>query len=473
MPNFKIDGSCNPNNLLGCSTFHPGAKGCYRSTNNADGHASQCCYNDRNELIIGPPGGGTLDWVDSDTDLTNHFISDVLPYFICCRFSNLCDLYYEKRPSIDSRNFIRPRPVRANGDPHFITMDGTTYDFNPVGEFIYLKSRTDEVQARISQYTSSSGRQAQACYFSAFAIKSNSSETIQVELNALQTFTIKVNGKLLTSDQGSWNLDNIYLNLINQKTLSVQTKTGINLEIMILSRMLHLIISIPQDLKGTLSGLVGNWDDNPENDLMLPDGTWIPRNSSNRDIHYNFGMKWSTTNVTSLFTYPNGLAWNDYQVSFFTPDFTDPPPNPLCGSDTACLYDVFVTGDQSVGLSNIAIQNRTQEIVSLYDRISTTCSSQISVLNADVTFTNGTGSPLGSFLYSIRCHYGFQLIGGGEVTCTSGSYSAPFGTCERLSSSSGKKLSNFSSYVGWNALLSFVIMFLITSNLSVCFTFKI
>ena len=438
MPNFKIDDSCNPNNPGMCNFFHRGAKGCYRSTNNADGHASQCCYNDRNELIIGPPGGGTLDWVDSDESRSGHFKSDVLPYIACCKLSvvDQCDKYYEKRPSIDSWYYVPPRPVWANGDPHFITMDGTAYNFNPVGEFIYLKSRADEVQARISQYTSSSGRQAQACYFSAFAIKSNSSETIQVELNALQTFTIKASGELLTLDQGSLNFGNIYLNLVDQGTISVQTKTGINLEISIISRMLHLIISIPEEFKGTVSGLVGNWDDNPENDLMLPDGAWIPRNSSNRDVHFNFGMKWSTTNQTSLFSYSDGLTWRDYQDASFLPSFSVPPANPACGNNTACLYDVFVTGDRNVGLSNIAIQNRTREIVSLYDQISTTCSSQVSVSNADVSVNNDTSSP-GSLHYTIRCYSGFQLVGSGDVTCTSGNYSAPFGVCDRATTTTG------------------------------------
>lgn len=94
---FKVDGGCNPNgNIIerGC-VFHPGAKACYRSTPPLNGHDQQCCYSNDAKLLVGPPGGGTL---DMSTGFM-HVFDDVIPYLTCCRFSNRCDLYYEKRPS--------------------------------------------------------------------------------------------------------------------------------------------------------------------------------------------------------------------------------------------------------------------------------------------------------------------------------------------------------------------------------------
>ena len=367
MTNFKIDSSCNPANPRLSEFFHPSANVCYRSTNNGGGYVAQCCYNSDNRLILGLPGGGTILWVDSDIGVFGHFLSDVSPYIACCKLSSLCSLYYEKRPSIDSRFYVPPRPIQTGGDPHFNTLDGTFYDFNPIGEFIYFKGEGDEIQARISQYLSSTGQRVDACYFSAFAFKSNQSDSIQVELNALQTFTVNVNGVIILLNQGSWNLNNIHLFLANNATLYVHLGTGINFQIFILSRLLQLIISVPNSLKGKVAGLIGNWDDNPENDVMLPDGTWIPGNSSNRDFYFKFGMKWSTTNESSLFFYPDGLIWNDFQNLSFIPSFVIPPPNPVCRNNSACLYDIYVTGDEDVGLSNIVIQNRTEQIVSLFD----------------------------------------------------------------------------------------------------------
>lgn len=95
---FTVDGGCNPNgNIIekGC-VFHPGAKACYRSEP-LNGHDQQCCYSNDGKLLVGPPGGGTL---DMSTGFM-HVFDDVLPYLVCCRFSKQCDLYYQKRPSDD------------------------------------------------------------------------------------------------------------------------------------------------------------------------------------------------------------------------------------------------------------------------------------------------------------------------------------------------------------------------------------
>jgi hypothetical protein len=172
--------------------FHSGAKGCYRSTNNAGGPVAQCCYSSNDRLLLGPPGGGTLDMGDSETSLIAHWWKDVLPYFYCC-YAGLCDLYYEKRPSIDSSFFVPPRTVGGRGDPHFTTMDGTSYDFNPVGEFNYLLTNNDVIQTRIAQYVDSQNTARPASYFSAFVFRSGQSDIVEVDLNALQQFRFKVN----------------------------------------------------------------------------------------------------------------------------------------------------------------------------------------------------------------------------------------------------------------------------------------
>jgi hypothetical protein len=97
---FKQDSSCNPNNPIKCWILHRGAKSCYRSITTYNGAGQQCCYSDKNKLLVGYPGGGTLDTAHAD-DTFNHFKKDVYPFFLCCKLSNNCNLYYEKRPSDD------------------------------------------------------------------------------------------------------------------------------------------------------------------------------------------------------------------------------------------------------------------------------------------------------------------------------------------------------------------------------------
>ena len=97
---FKIDSSCNPDKPGNCFILHRGAKTCYRSIANFNGAGQQCCYSENYELLVGLPGGGTLDLAHSDNGV-KHFTIDVYPFFLCCKLSDNCKLYYEKRPSDD------------------------------------------------------------------------------------------------------------------------------------------------------------------------------------------------------------------------------------------------------------------------------------------------------------------------------------------------------------------------------------
>ena len=102
---FIQDKSCNPHNPKYCAKYHPGSKGCYRSTAKGLGNSrQQCCYDSQGTLKVGQPGGGTLDLSDG---FIEHYSQDVLPYYQCCLFSNKCDLYFEKRPSDDGKRWVR------------------------------------------------------------------------------------------------------------------------------------------------------------------------------------------------------------------------------------------------------------------------------------------------------------------------------------------------------------------------------
>ena len=78
------------------------------------GSGQQCCYGENGILIIGPPGGGTVDLVSPDVSTIRHFIHDVLPYLLCCKagiFSD-CEEYYSKRPSDRGVDFSPQPPPR-------------------------------------------------------------------------------------------------------------------------------------------------------------------------------------------------------------------------------------------------------------------------------------------------------------------------------------------------------------------------
>ncbi|ESO11951.1 hypothetical protein HELRODRAFT_158315 [Helobdella robusta] len=430
---FIRDSSCNPSFFgnIGCRIFHKGAKGCYRSLNNPNNIAVQCCYNSDNMLIVGPTGGGTLDLFDSQKSKWEHFKIDVWPYLQCCIFSDECDKYYEKRPSVDSRHYVPPRPVPARGDPHFTTMDGTSYEFNPVGEFIYLQVPNTTVQTRIKQYVDKNNVLKPASYFAAFAIKIYDL-SLQIEFTAKNNLQLKVDGVIW--DEESLSLPEVNA-VINPTLISLYTITGLSFQFYSLNDMLHVIAALQPNIKGQVSGLIGNWDDDPSNDFMLPNGTWIPNTSSPEDIHYIFGMSWATTEKTSIFSYPDGLKWSDYQNSYFVPFFGQPSNSfSQCGNNSECIFDAFVTGDVDVGLTNVHIEETINSQITEYQHMQITCSPNIHVAHANVNAEHN--SDYTQVDYSIVCEPGYMLSGKSSVSCVEGKYSNEYGSCVLHTSSS-------------------------------------
>ncbi len=69
------------------------------------GYGQQCCYDNDGSLVVGNPGG-SVDKVSPVLNMFAHIQEDIIPYTFCCQgeFSN-CNLYYERRPSDNGRNF--------------------------------------------------------------------------------------------------------------------------------------------------------------------------------------------------------------------------------------------------------------------------------------------------------------------------------------------------------------------------------
>ena len=54
--------------------------------------------------------------------------------------------------------------------------------------------------------------------------------------------------------------------------------------------MLSFVVTPGDDYKNTTKGLLGTWNDNPDDDFTLPDGTVLPSSSTLREIHFGFGV---------------------------------------------------------------------------------------------------------------------------------------------------------------------------------------
>lgn len=112
---FNADPACDAlkSDYFNCR-FHQGAKGCYRRKSTTNAVGAQCCYDSHGLWITDwRKGAGTLDFYYPATwrnfATYQHFFSDVLSYFSCCKsmttILNSCEQYMRYRPSGLKVNF--------------------------------------------------------------------------------------------------------------------------------------------------------------------------------------------------------------------------------------------------------------------------------------------------------------------------------------------------------------------------------
>lgn len=67
---------------------------------------------------------------------------------------------------------------------------------------------------------------------------------------------------------------------------------GIAIQVKVGYKSLEISVTVSPDLQGNpaFKGLLGNIDGNPDNDFLNSSGKWIPSDSSEEQIFYNFGQ---------------------------------------------------------------------------------------------------------------------------------------------------------------------------------------
>jgi sushi domain-containing protein 2 len=370
---FTQDESCNPQNPKYCATYHPGAKGCYRSAPNSglNGSRQQCCYDTQGILIKKPPGAGTL---DLSSNLIGHFLKDVKPYFHCCKYSNNCDKYYEKRPLDDGSRYVPPRPSGGSGDPHFLTLDGLGYTFNGYGEYVLLQ--IDQIgfsiQVRLHPYKSSRGT-----VFTGIALSGRGIDRVQVELNSITNdLEFYING-LIANEGSEFNLVLNGISVVgSSKSFSFICINGISVQAELTETLdsFYVVTVVPSKFKRQTKGLLGFMDGQTQNDFTLPDGTVLQLDSNNDKVLFNaFGNKWRNTANNTLFVYSEGFSHASFVDYSYEPLFLSDGiefenktlenlAKQVCGNNTRCLFDVSTTEELSIGHSSLNFEKEIEDL---------------------------------------------------------------------------------------------------------------
>ncbi|MDO9175742.1 MAG: VWD domain-containing protein, partial [Actinomycetota bacterium] len=182
------------------------------------------------------------------------------------------------------------------GDPHLVTFDEHPYDFQAVGEFTLVRSTTDdfEVQVRTAPIAG------------------------QAPVSVVVGIAIGVGGHRVTSvDDGRGILiDGAAMSgptqLLPDGTVVLRDSSGEPSVVLADGTQVGLfngllgtaLVGLASPRAGAVEGLLGNADDDPDNDLVTADGTVIETNGLD-DVRL-LAAAWRVTPETSLFDYAPG-----------------------------------------------------------------------------------------------------------------------------------------------------------------------
>ncbi|XP_052236237.1 uncharacterized protein LOC127848005 isoform X4 [Dreissena polymorpha] len=362
-------------------------------------HGKSCCYYRSTLTFVDmQPLSGGFYFSHPSFSPRNHEANDVIMKDKCCMKSNFCDLYYRLHPTGPCYTESPYRFGSFWGDPHMSTLDGMNYTFNGLGEYVLLSIETSHVtfslQARTERAVKEDGNLSDATIFTAFAARDNTNSSIHVELNkAKDNVTLYGNGIDLTKTLREVQQD---MFVFNTSTLTIHEddgvlrvsflEIGITLEIGQGAGMLSLDAIVPNAFSNVTKGLLGNFDRDPFNDFVYPNGSQLHFNASDMEIFF-YGQAWSVNDSSSVFLYDDGKEHSDYHNASYIPRFLDTVDKvTLAEAEKACngsknkecVFDYALTLNENIAMmtnrKRQSIDVNTEEIAQIVPTINNTCS---------------------------------------------------------------------------------------------------
>ncbi|XP_072025238.1 uncharacterized protein [Amphiura filiformis] len=421
-----------------------------------DGAGQECCYSgtDENIIAVNPiddnndfdEGGGFAHRSHSDgvapynaigkVPFLSHFLNDLEPRLQCCVFeTRLCYRYKQERPSQTVCNkYSEPKAGVGAGDPHFLTMDGYFYTFNPIAELIVIETDFVESERFILQARADILPNADfaVTVFTAFVAQYGFSDVIHVEVSLTRHLNVWVRGhqeeiwnKVNLGESEWWNLQGVslYARNIVENGVLVLFDGGVSLQFKATggeNRAMSVIFLGPESFKGHTRGLLGTWNDAPDDDLLTRTGTFVPIDASTQDIHEQFGQTWQITDEESLFYYLPTRGPASYRDESFVPVYAPPLNEDIlpedveaaCNGNEWCIFDYLAIGDVEVATASRAAFEEQEALTEASMNV-ILCSSLTSPTNGNVFITRTSVGGLATYF----CDEGYMLMGMERRVC--------------------------------------------------------
>ncbi|XP_078349351.1 mucin-like protein [Oculina patagonica] len=380
----------------------------------------KCCYSisphDFAALIVDGLDAGSVEV--SYVNRPDNVLDDSAAKGVCCNHSTNCDKFFEARPSDRCFGYRPPRRRWFWGDPHFKTLDDKNYTFNGIGEYTMLDAENGSfiLQART---VLAPGNRSIATVFSAGAAEELETSRVEVRAKNGGGLELYIDGTLyagyndLTSDSKDIG-GNLTAARKTDKCVEVGFQSGSRVEFCEDKGLMTFVVTLDDIYFDKTKGLLGTFNDNPDDDFTLPNGTVLSSSLSSSQIHNDFGLNWQITDAESLFTYGPNENVSTFANASFKPMFvenikwadnaTRDAAYLACGDDVVCLFDAASTNDVSIGTNskdvNVQLVKENEALENFPPRF-TYVPTMIEANFGEIVFVNVTATDNNSFTLDV------------------------------------------------------------------------
>ncbi|MGA7304335.1 MAG: VWD domain-containing protein [Rhodothermales bacterium] len=264
-------------------------------------------------------------------------------------------------------------PCNSCNDVHLYTLDGLKFDFQAAGEFTLLAnvSRTFVLQARQEQL--GAGR-----------VSVNTAVAVKVGESRVGVYlpdVLRIDGRtVVLNELGSVELPGGGNVRHRNRAYAITWPNGARVSVKVRRSHLNIGVVLPDEMKGTVRGILGNFDGESGNDMFSAGGEQFAKPLTYEKLYRQYGDTWRIGQEESLFDYDSGKSTATYQLPDFPGHHVRRDDIDKKDRDRAeeicrkagvvgeaqfddCVFDVALTGNESFAENNARSKTLVKEVL--------------------------------------------------------------------------------------------------------------